>query len=38
MSFPAQAALNAAAEYYLQIAGFTPDQILENKLRSTTKQ
>jgi glutamate formiminotransferase len=32
------AALNAAAEYYLQIAGFTPDQILENKLRSTTKQ
>src|SRR6188768_710631 len=27
------AALNATAEYYLQIAGFTPDQILENKLR-----
>ena len=27
------AALNAAAEYYLQIAGFKPDQILENKLR-----
>ena len=28
------AALNAAAEFYLQIAGFNPDQILENKLRS----
>lgn len=28
------AALNATAEYYLQIAGFTPDQILENKLRN----
>src|SRR6266536_2933265 len=28
------AALNAAAEYYLQIAGFSRDQILENKLRS----
>ena len=28
------AALNAAAEYYLQIAGFKPDQVLENKLRS----
>ncbi len=27
------AALNAAAEFYLQIAGFKPDQILENKLR-----
>ena len=27
------AALNAAAEYYLQIAGFKPDQVLENKLR-----
>jgi glutamate formiminotransferase len=27
------AALNAAAEYYLQIAGFKPEQILENKLR-----
>jgi glutamate formiminotransferase / 5-formyltetrahydrofolate cyclo-ligase len=27
------AALNAAAEYYLQIAGFKTDQILENKLR-----
>jgi len=28
------AALNSAAEYYLQIAGFKPDQILENKLRN----
>ena len=28
------AALNSAAEYYLQIAGFKPDQVLENKLRS----
>ena len=28
------AALNAAAEYYLQIAGFKPDQVLENKLRT----
>jgi glutamate formiminotransferase len=27
------AALNAAAEYYLQIAGFKADQVLENKLR-----
>jgi glutamate formiminotransferase / 5-formyltetrahydrofolate cyclo-ligase len=27
------AALNAVAEYYLQIAGFSPQQILENKLR-----
>lgn len=27
------AALNAAAEYYLQIAGFSPKQVLENKLR-----
>jgi len=27
------AALNSAAEYYLQIAGFNADQILENKLR-----
>jgi glutamate formiminotransferase len=27
------AALTAAAEYYLQIAGFKPDQVLENKLR-----
>ena len=29
------AALAAAAEFYLQIEGFTPDQILENKLRSS---
>jgi len=29
------AALNAAAEYYLQIAGFKADQVLENKLRTT---
>jgi len=29
------AALNAAAEFYLQIAGFKPDQVLENKLRAT---
>jgi len=28
------AALNAAAEFYLQIAGFNPNQILENKLRT----
>jgi len=27
------AALHGAAEYYLQIAGFKPDQILENKLK-----
>ena len=27
------AALNAAAEFYLQIGGFKPDQILENKLK-----
>ena len=27
-------ALNAAAEYYLQIAGFKSDQILENKLKA----
>jgi glutamate formiminotransferase len=27
------AALNAAAQYYLQIEGFNPDQVLENKLR-----
>jgi glutamate formiminotransferase / 5-formyltetrahydrofolate cyclo-ligase len=30
------AALNAAAEFYLQIEGFKPDQVLENKLRSAT--
>jgi glutamate formiminotransferase len=29
------AALNAAAEFYLQIGGFKPEQILENKLRDT---
>jgi len=28
------AALNATAEYYLQIGGFNADQILENKLRT----
>ena len=28
------AALNAAAEFYLQIAGFKADQVLENKLRN----
>jgi glutamate formiminotransferase / 5-formyltetrahydrofolate cyclo-ligase len=27
------AALNAAAEYYLQIEGFSADQVLENRLR-----
>lgn len=30
------AALNAAAEYYLQIAGFKADQVLENKLRTVS--
>jgi len=29
------AALNATAEFYLQIAGFTPDQVLENRLRTS---
>jgi len=29
------AALTSAAEFYLQIEGFKPDQVLENKLRST---
>jgi glutamate formiminotransferase len=28
------AALNAAAEHYLQMEGFRPDQVLENRLRS----
>jgi glutamate formiminotransferase len=28
------AALNSAAEYYLQIAGFKSDQVLENRLRN----
>ncbi len=32
------AALNAAAEFYLQIAGFRPDQILEHKLRADGRQ
>jgi glutamate formiminotransferase len=30
-----QAALLAAAEYYLQIEGFTPSVVLENRLRAT---
>jgi glutamate formiminotransferase / 5-formyltetrahydrofolate cyclo-ligase len=29
------AALSAAAEFYLQLGGFTPDQVLENKLRQS---
>ena len=29
------AALNAAAEFYLQIEGFKPEQVLETKLRAT---
>jgi glutamate formiminotransferase len=29
------AALNASAEFYLQLEGFTADQVLENKLRNT---
>ena len=28
------AAINAAAEFYLQLAGFKPEQVLENRLRS----
>jgi glutamate formiminotransferase len=32
------AALNAAAEFYMQIEGFKPDQVLENKLRSLNSQ
>jgi len=32
------AALNAAAEYYLQIEGFKADQVLENKLRSVKSE
>ncbi|HYM23280.1 MAG TPA: glutamate formimidoyltransferase [Vicinamibacterales bacterium] len=28
------AALNAAAEYYLQLEGFKPEQVLENRLRN----
>jgi glutamate formiminotransferase / 5-formyltetrahydrofolate cyclo-ligase len=31
------AALNATAAFYLQIAGFKADQVLENKLRSSTE-
>jgi glutamate formiminotransferase / 5-formyltetrahydrofolate cyclo-ligase len=31
------AALTASAEYYLQIAGFSPEQVLENKLRADIK-
>ena len=31
------AALNAVAEYYLQVAGFNSNQILENKLRDNDK-
>jgi glutamate formiminotransferase len=30
------AALNACAEYYIQVAGFSANQILENKLRDAT--
>jgi len=30
------AALNAAAEYYLQITDFKPEQVLENRLRTQT--
>ena len=33
-----QAALLAAAEYYLQIAGFAPAQVLENRLRMTSDE
>jgi len=29
------AALNAAAQFYLQLAGFNPDQVLEHKLKQT---
>jgi len=32
------AALNAVAEYYLQVAGFNANQILENKLRSAASE
>jgi glutamate formiminotransferase len=31
------AALNATAAFYLQLAGFKPEQILENKLRQSTE-
>jgi len=33
-----QAAVLAAAEYYLQIAGFNPMQVLENRLRATSSE
>jgi glutamate formiminotransferase / 5-formyltetrahydrofolate cyclo-ligase len=32
------AALHAAAEFYLQIEGFKPEQVLENKLRADSRQ
>jgi glutamate formiminotransferase len=32
------AALNAAAEFYLQLAGFKADQVLENKLRTKSDE
>jgi len=32
------AALNAVAEYYLQVAGFNANQVLENKLRATANE
>src|SRR3954469_8766749 len=32
------AALNAVAEYYLQVAGFSAEQILENKLRESANR
>jgi glutamate formiminotransferase len=31
------AALNATAAFYLQLDGFKPEQILENKLRQSTE-
>jgi glutamate formiminotransferase len=33
-----QAALLQAAEYYLQLEGFSPNQVLENKLRHETDE
>jgi glutamate formiminotransferase / 5-formyltetrahydrofolate cyclo-ligase len=32
------AALHGAAEFYLQIQGFTPEQILENRLKTDNSQ
>jgi hypothetical protein len=32
------AALHATAEHFLQVSGFNANQVLENKLRQTTKQ